>query len=137
MKCELKLTEKHEYLETDTMPLPSLPIKIFRGEMRNPIKVRALLDTGFDDALILSRTVGDFIQKTVREPDGYEELYSAGLGIPCDLYQLAVFVGGKWFKINAYLPRAGDLGTIIGRQLLNKLNICLRGRENTFFIAKT
>ena len=113
-----------------------MQIKIYRDEFKYAINTQALVDTSFDETLILSRPLGDFITNYVEKPDGFEEIDAAGLGIPCDTYILDVFITNKWFRVKAYLPQIGNLGTIIGRKILNKLYLCLRGKENKLYLAK-
>ncbi|MEM1570292.1 MAG: hypothetical protein QXL27_04520 [Candidatus Bathyarchaeia archaeon] len=112
-----------------------IPIYLYRRELEKVISVDALVDTGFDGALILSRPLGYYISKHV-EPEGFEELDAAGIGIPCDVYVLNVQIGKRWFKVKSHLPRAGDLGTIVGRILLNRIHLCLRGPESMLYLAK-
>ncbi|MHA1722846.1 MAG: hypothetical protein ACTSXW_07205 [Candidatus Baldrarchaeia archaeon] len=137
MKCKLELFEEHKYLEEfGVEPYPVVQVKIYRSELKYAINTQALVDTGFDEALILSRPLGDFITNYVEKPDGFEELDAAGLGIPCDTYILDIFIANRWFRVKAHLPQIGNLGTIIGRKILNKLYLCLRGKENKLYLAK-
>jgi len=137
VKCTLELADEYEYLKEDYVePYPVVSIRLHRRELKGVIAVNALVDTGFDGALILSRSLGDYISRYV-EPDGFEELDAAWIGIPCDVYVVNVQIDGRWFRVKSYLPRAGDLGTIVGRILLNKVYICLRGPERKLYFAKT
>lgn len=115
MKCALNLSESHRYSRTRAVEqYPVLELKIHRREFQGPILVEALLDTGFDDALILSRALGSVLRERVRVADGYAEIDVAGIGIPCDIYHLDASLAGRWFRVNSYLPHMGDLGTIVG-----------------------
>lgn len=126
----------HDYhAEAGFEPFPVLPIVIHREEFRSPLRVETLLDTGFDEALILSQTLGSFVRSVVETPDGYEELDAAGIAIPCDVYHLNVRVGTQWYRVKAYLPQLGDLGTILGRRLINRLYLCLRGHDGRLCLA--
>jgi hypothetical protein len=85
LKCSLSVEEGARYLaELGVEPYPVLPIKVFREELGKTISTDTLLDTGFDGALVLSRSLSDFILDRVTKADGYEELDAAGIGIPCD-----------------------------------------------------
>ena len=86
---------------------------------------------------MLSRSLSDFILDRVVKAEGFEELDAAGIGIPCDTSILQIYVGGGWFKVRAHLPRMGDLGTILGRRVLNKLTLCLRGSQGRILLAKS
>jgi len=137
LKCALSVEEEDKYLvEPGVEPYPILPIRIFREKLGKMILTDALMDTGFDGALVLSRSLSDFILDRVVKVDGFEEIDAAGIGIPCDTCILQVSVGGRWFKVQAHMPRMGDLGTILGRRVLNRLTICLRGSQGRVFLAK-
>lgn len=136
MRCGLRLAEGFEYLkERGVEPYPVIMVQIYRRELGEAVSTEALVDTGFDGALILSRPLGCYISGRVK-PDGFEELDAAGIGIPCDVYVLNVHIGGRWFRVKSHLPRAGDLGTIVGRILLNRLYLCFRGPEYRLHIAE-
>ncbi len=136
MRCELQILEKFNYyIEKGFEPYPVLPIKIFRRELVKVVDTAALVDTGFDGALIASRALGDYIYSKVERMDGAEEIDAAGIGIPCDFCIVDLQVGGKWFRVKMHVPRAGDLGTILGRVVLNRLNICLRGLKSELCLA--
>jgi len=138
LKCALKIEEEARYLvEPGVEPYPVLPIKIFMEELKKIISTDALMDTGFDGAIVLSRSLGDFILDRVVRVEGFEELDAAGISIPCDTCILHVYVGGRWFKVRAHIPRMGDLGTILGRRVLNRLILCLRGPQRRVFLAKS
>ena len=136
MRCTLDISESYGYhKEAGYEPFPALPIVIHREELRGSVRVKALLDTGFDGALIISRSLGAFIREAVKASDGLEELDAAGIAIPCDVYHINVRVKGKWFRVKALLPQLGDLGTIMGRRIINRLCVCLRGYEERLFLA--
>ena len=135
MKCNLELFEGRVYSrEAGVEPYPAIKIEIYRGGLEKTIRTEALVDTGFDGALILSRSLGNFIAEFVK-PDGSEELDAAGLGIPCDVYVVDVFVARRCFRVRAHAPQVVDLGTIIGRRILNRIDLCLRGREGKLYLA--
>jgi len=138
LKCALKVEEEAKYLvEPGVEPYPILPIRIFREELEKTVSTDALMDTGFDGAIVLSRSLSDFILDRVVKAEGFEELDAAGIGIPCDTCILQIYVGGGWFKVRAHLPRMGDLGTILGRRVLNKLTLSLRGSQGRILLAKS
>lgn len=110
-------------------PYPVLRLKVSRSGLERPFRIEALVDTGFDGALIISRRVGMLLKERQENPDGLEEIDAGGIGIPCDLYHLEIFLGGRWFRVKAHLPQAGDFGNIVGRILLNRIRLCLRGPE--------
>lgn len=70
------------------------------------------------------------------EPDGTAELDAAGLGIPCDIYVVEVFLAHRWFKVEAHAPQFVDLGTVVGRRILNRVILCLRGKETKLYLAE-
>ena len=137
MKCHLELVEKSAYCrEAGVEPYPVIKIEIYRRGLEKTVRTEALVDTGFDGALVLSRSLGSFIAEFV-EPDGSEELDAAGLGIPCDVYVVDVFVARKCFRVKAHAPQFVDLGTIIGRRVLNRIDLCLRGKEGKLYLAES
>lgn len=126
-KCDLKELAEHEYHQTEAGPIPVLPVKVFREEIGKVLKIYALVDTGFSEGLIVSHTFGDYIKKRVKAPDEEATLFAeGGFGIPCEVYRLNVSISDRWFKVKAYLPKIADLGNILGRRLLGKINLCFR-----------
>ena len=129
-KCELNVISEHAYYPSEGGPIPVLPVKVFRKEIGRVIRVYALVDTGFSGCLIISHTLGDYLKRGIKAPDGTDTLFAAGgFGIPCEVYHLNVAVADSWFKIKAHLPRIADLGNILGRRILGRTNLCLRGFE--------
>lgn len=91
------------------------------------MRIYTLVDTGFSEGLIVSHTFGGYLKKKIEAPDEEATIFAAGgFGIPCEVYRLDVSVLDRWFKVKAYLPKVADLGNILGRRLLSKLNICFR-----------
>jgi len=134
LKCALKVEEEAKYLvEFGVEPYPILPIRIFREELEKTISTATLTDTRLDGAIVLSRSLSDFILDRAVKAEGFEELDAAGIGIPCDTCILHLYVGGRCFKVRARMPRMGDLGTILGRRVLNRLTLCLRDRQGRIF----
>lgn len=134
--CELGPAESFSYSTSEPYePYPIVKVKMFRRELERPLRVEAYVDTGFDGALILSRAVGEIVRERCREADGFEEIDAAGIGIPCDVYELDVSIRDGWFHVRAHLPQAGDLGNILGRILLNRCLLCFRGSDRKLYLA--
>lgn len=136
-RCRLFLVEEHRYgKELNMEPYPKIPLGFNRPELDGIVRVEALLDTGFDGALILSRALCNFLSERVVRPDGFEELDAAGIGVPCNLYEANIQLAGRWFRVRAHAPQLGDLGTILGRVLINRTTFCLRGTSSKLHVCK-
>ena len=136
-RCRLFLTEEHHYgKEVNVEPYPKILVGFHRPELEGVLRVEALLDTGFDGALILSRTLCNFLSERVSRPDGFEELDAAGIGIPCNLYEANIQLAKRWFRVRAHAPQLGDLGTILGRVLMNRVTFCLRGASSKLHLCR-
>jgi len=130
-RCRLSLIEEYRYgKEPGTEPYPKITLGFHRPELDGVVRIEALLDTGFDGALILSRALCNYVSEKAIRPDGSEELDAAGIGIPCNLYEANIQLAERWFRVKAHAPQLGDLGTILGRVLINRITFCLRGASS-------
>ena len=135
-RCRLFLIEEHRYgKEPSIEPYPKIPLGFHRPELDGVVRVEALLDTGFDGALILSRALCNYVSEKAIRPDGSEELDAAGIGIPCNFYEANIQLAERWFRVKAHAPQLGDLGTILGRVLINRITFCLRGASSKLHIC--
>ena len=58
-RCDMALVGQHGFEEIDGAPhVPALPILIFRAGLKRSVRTLAILDTGFDMGLLLSRKPG-------------------------------------------------------------------------------
>ncbi|MHA1578897.1 MAG: hypothetical protein ACTSUQ_04595 [Candidatus Freyarchaeota archaeon] len=136
-KCELTESESLEYATLQDAPeIPMLDVTITRPDMKESIRTKAVIDTGFDEAMLLSREVRDELVRRGITPDDYDSLDAGAYELPCEVYSLQVKVSDEWFRIRSYHPVVGEYETLVGRTLINKLIICLRGTEKRVVIAK-
>jgi len=136
-RCRLFLMEGSRYgMEPNVEPYPKIQLGFHRPELDGVVRVEALLDTGFDGALILSRVLCKFLSEKAIRRDGFEELDAAGIGIPCDFYEANIQLAERWFRVKAHAPQLGDLGTILGRVLINRITFCLRGASSKLHVCR-
>lgn len=134
--CRLAIRDEYDYgqIEDETKS-PTLPALIFRKGMRNSVKTLAIVDTGFDEGLLISREVRDTIFAESGSPDTHESLSAGPIEIPCEVYNVSLRISDKWFSVRAYAPIYDGFETLIGRLVLNRLNLCLRGSAAKAYIA--
>jgi predicted aspartyl protease len=134
-KCDLGLSAEYRFARVENFPsVPVVDILIFHEDMGKSLSTKAIIDTGFDESLILSREVRDAIYKFV-DPYDHESLEAGTFEIPCELYALKLRIGKKWLDIVAHAPIIGDYDTLIGRKVTNTLNLCLRAPKEKTYIA--
>lgn len=114
---------------------PVLPILIFRKGMKSSVKTLAMVDTGLDEGLLLSRDVRDVIFVEGGPPETHEPLWAGVVEIPCEVYLVSAKLVDKWVSVKAYAPIFGGYETLIGRLLLNAVNLCLRGSARKVCVA--
>ena len=131
--CRLRIRDEYDYGQLENSEKsPVLQVLIFRKGMKGSVKTLAIVDTGFDDALLVSKDVRDIIFTESGPPNTHESLSAGFVEIPCEVYSVSLGVLDKWFSVRAYAPIYDGFETLIGRAVLNRLNLCLRG-----FAAKT
>jgi predicted aspartyl protease len=136
-KCGLTETEKVEYVATDGTPeIPVLEVTLTRPDMEESVQTKAIIDTGFDEAMLISREVRDELVRSGIKPDDHDSLDAGAYEIPCEVYLLQVKVANRWFRIRGYHAVVGEYETLIGRMITNQLTVCLRGTEKKTVIAK-
>lgn len=136
-KCGLTETESIEYVASDGAPeTPVLEVTLTRPDMEKSIQTKALTDTGFDEAIQISREVRDELVRSGIKPDEHDSLDAGAYKIPCEVYLLQVKVANRWFRVRGYHANLGEYETLIGRRITNQLTVCLRGTEKKTVIAK-
>jgi len=89
-RCNLALAGQDGFEEIDAAPhVPALPILIFRDGLRRSIRTLAIIDTGFDMGLLLSREARDMLM-IAGGPDRHESLRAGAVEIPCEVFKLRV-----------------------------------------------
>lgn len=136
-KCALTETESVEYATLDGAPeTPIIEVVVTRPDMKESIQTKAIIDTGFDEAMLISREIRDEMVRKGVKPDDHDSLDAGAYEIPCEIYLLQVKVANRWFRIRGYHPVIGEYETLVGRTLVNQLIVCLRGIEKKTIIAK-
>lgn len=134
-KCGLGLSAEYKFAKIENSPsIPVINILIFHENMEKSLSTKAVIDTGFDESLILSKEVRDAIYKFV-DPYDHESLEAGAFEIPCELYALKLRIGKGWLDIVAHAPIIGNYDTLIGRKVTNALNLCLRAPKEKTYIA--
>jgi hypothetical protein len=135
-RCDLSLVEEFDYANVEgVLEAPVLPILLFRKGMKSSIKTLAMIDTGLDEGLLISKDVRDVIFVEGGSPDTHESLWAGVVEIPCEVYLVSVKIVDKWIGVKAYAPIFDGYETLIGRSLLNVMNLCLRGSTKKVCIA--
>jgi len=135
-RCDLLIVDEFEYVQVEGgTEAPALPVLIFRRGMARSAKTLALVDTGLDEGLLLSKEVRDIIFAESGPPDTHESLWAGVVEIPCEVYFVSVRLLKNWMRAKAYAPIYNGYESLIGRAMLNTTNICLRGQTKTTFIA--
>ncbi len=135
MKCDLNLTEEFEFVSDAYPAVPRMRVILYHENFSESISTLATIDTGFDESLLLSRKLRDAIFKFV-SPHDHDSLDAGGMEIPCELYRLKARIADKWFDVDAHAPIIGDYENLVGRNLTNRFNICLRGPSGRVRLAE-
>lgn len=126
--CQLRIRDEYDYGQLENSgKSPVLQVLIFRKGMRGSAKTLAIVDTGFDAGLLISRDVRDMIFTESGPPNTHESLSAGFVEIPCEVYSISLGVLDRWFSVRAYAPVYDGFETLVGRAVLNRLNLCLRG----------
>jgi len=134
--CDLSTLDEFDYAQVEgATEAPALPLLIFRKGMRKSARTLALIDTGLDEGLLISKDVRDIIFAEGGSPDTHESLWAGIVEIPCEVYLVSVRILDKWVRTKAYAPIYNGYETLIGRTLLNTTYLCLRGPTKTTYIA--
>lgn len=136
MKCDFALKEEYRFAKIENSPdVPALDILIFHDNFKNSISTLAIIDTGFDEALLLSKILRDAVYKFV-DPYAHGNLYAGSIEIPCELYALKIRIADRWLDAIAYAPIIGDYDNLIGRKILNDFNLCLRAPSRKVYLSE-
>jgi len=72
---------------------------------------------------------------TEGRPDKHESLRAGAVEIPCEVFKLMVKVLDRWYSTEGYSPIFPGYENLIGRQITNQLNLCMRGPEKQIYAA--
>jgi len=135
--CNLSIVDMFDYVQVEGgKGSPTLPLLIFRKGMKNSARTLAIIDTGLDEALLLSKEIRDILFVESGPPDTHESLWAGVVEIPCEIYAVSVKILDKWWRVNAYAPIYNGYENLIGKLLLNTVNLCLRGPTKKTCISK-
>lgn len=133
-KCNLNLTKSIPFLEVDgEISAPIISLTIGAKGMKKLIKVNAIIDTGSDYPLLISKSVRERIKNFI-EPIG-EDYIIYGEDILCDVYEIYLKID-KWYIVKAYFPKDKISEDIVGMPLISKFNVCIRGKNKECFLAE-
>ncbi|MHA1168433.1 MAG: hypothetical protein ACTSP4_15920 [Candidatus Hodarchaeales archaeon] len=134
-RCDLVINARYSFKETEFGELvPVIPVRIHRKGMRRSIDTDAMMDTGFDCGLLLSKDIRDLLY-VIGDPEKEESLGAGGIEIACEIFLLSVKIFNRWFRLEGYAPLEEGFETIIGREITDLVNICIRGPEKSLIIA--
>lgn len=126
-QCNLKILAKYPFKETEAQTTtPVIPILIHREGMRRSIDTYALLDTGYDKGLLLSREIRDLLY-IMGDPDREDSLGAGNIEIPTEVFVINVKILDNWYRLEGFAPKEEGFETILGRELLDLWNVCIRG----------
>ncbi len=135
VRCDLNITNESVFKEIESgIMIPTISLQIHREGMNRSIVTDAIIDTGYERGLLLSKDVRDLLF-VLGDPDGQDSLGSGNIEIPCDVFLVRVKIFDRWILTEGFAPKDEGFETIIGTELLKLVNVCIRGPENKIYIA--
>jgi hypothetical protein len=135
LQCNLKITNEHPFREIESgILIPTISLKIHREGMKRSIVSEAIIDTGYEKGLLLSKEVRDLLF-VIGDPERQDSLGSGPIEIPCEVFFVQVKIFNRWIPVEGFAPIDEGFETIVGSELLKLVNICIRGSENKTYIA--
>ncbi len=135
MKCGRELNRKITYCSLDDAPpIPCIDIVLHNPRARISVADTAEIDTGFDYGVLLTEELVRLLKISF---DGSERIIMPDRSVvACGITDISVKIEGKWFKTKAcYSEDILTINPILGREVLNRLSICLRGDEAVLFVV--
>ena len=135
MQCNLKIINEYPFREIESeILIPAISLKIHREGMKRSIITDAIIDTGYEKGLLLSKEVRDLLF-VIGDPERLDTLGSGNIEIPCDVFLVRVKIFNRWLLLEGFAPKDEGFETIIGTELLKLVNICIRGPERKTYIT--
>lgn len=135
VSCDLKIINEYNFKEIESgILLPIINLKIHREGMNRSIVTDAIIDTGYERGLLLSKDIRDLLF-VLGDPDRQDSLGSGNIEIPCEVFLIRIKIFGRWLLTEGFAPIDEGFETIIGTELLKLVNVCIRGPENKTYIA--
>ncbi len=135
MKCDRELANKTVYCPLDSAPpMPCLDIVLHNPKNKVSVADAAEIDTGFDYSVLLTDELVELLD--ISFGDSQKIVMPDENVITCGVAEVSVKIGEKWFNTKAYYSKALlVVNPILGRGILNELNLCLRGKDEELFVA--
>lgn len=135
VRCDLNITNEYVFKEIESgIMIPTISLQIHREGMNRSIVTDAIIDTGYERGLLLSKDVRDLLF-VIGDPERQDSLGSGNIEIPCDVFLVRVKIFDRWILTEGFAPKDEGFETIIGTELLKLVNVCIRGSENKIYIA--
>ncbi|MFW9906797.1 MAG: hypothetical protein ACFFFH_21005 [Candidatus Thorarchaeota archaeon] len=135
VKCDLKIVNEYVFKELESgIMIPSISLKIHRKGMHRSIVTDAIIDTGYEKGLLLSKDIRDLLF-VIGDPERQDSLSSGNIEIPCEIFIVHVKIFDQWLLTEGFAPKDEGFETIIGTELLKLANVCIRGPEKKTYIA--
>jgi hypothetical protein len=135
VRCDLRIINEYVFKEIESgITIPVMSLKIHREGMNRSIVTDAIIDTGYEKGLLLSRDIRDLLF-VIGDPDRQDSLGSGNIEIPCDVFLVRVKIFDRWLLTEGFAPKDEGFETIIGTELLKIANVCIRGPEKKTYIA--
>jgi len=135
LQCNLKIINEHPFREVESgIYIPTITLQIHREGMKRSIVSDAIIDTGYERGLLLSKEVRDLLY-VIGDPEHQDSLSSGNIEIPCEVFFVNVKIFNRWITIEGYAPKDEGFETIVGTELLKLVNVCIRGVEKKTYIA--
>lgn len=135
MECDQRLIYKSKYRFIDNAPpMPCLDITVHNPQSKISVADTAEIDTGLDYSLLLTDELADLLKLSFK---GSEKIVLPDSSIiNCGIAEVSIKIEDEWLDAKAYYSeKLLTLNPILGRGVLNKLNICLRGEKQELFIT--
>lgn len=134
-RCDLKIVDEYVFKEIESgIMIPAISLKIHREGMNRSIVTDAIIDTGYEKGLLLSKDIRDLLF-VIGDPERQDSLGSGNIEIPCEVFLVRVKIFDRWLLTEGLAPKDEGFETIIGTELLKLVNVCIRGPENKTYIA--
>ena len=135
MKCNSELINKSTYYPLDDAPpIPCLDIVLHNPPSKISVKDTAEIDTGFDYSILLTSELVELLKISF---DDSENVITPDRNIiSCGVADISIKIGEKWLETQAHYSKdILAINPILGRGILNNLNLCFRGKEKELYIA--
>ncbi len=114
--------------------MPCVDTVLHDPKSRISVADTAEIDTGFDYGVLLTKELVELLK--ISFEDSTRIIMPDKNVITCKVAEIFIKVEGRWFKTKAYYSEdILVINPILGREIINKLSICLRGEDGELFIT--